>query len=457
MKKSISRKEFLTTSAIGAVTAAGVLSVPAMLTGCSSASTKDGASDGAIREGKYPELLTKAVDGKPLKAALIGCGGRGTGALVNFLEAGDGLSVVALADVFQDKIDDCRETLAGKGVTIDDDKCFVGFDAYEKIMASDADIVFLCTPPYFRPIHFKAAVEAGKHIFNEKPAAVDSAGIKDVLLASKNADMKGLKIISGTIRRSQRDCVETYKRVCEGAIGEIVSANVMRNGGALWAKGRQKGWSDMEYMLRNWVNFNWLSGDHIVEQFVHEVDQMYWFVGKMPVSALGYGGRQRRVTGDMYDFFSVCYEFEDGKRAQCSSRQISGCSNGTTVMVYGTKGYTNCAGKIFNLDGTIKWEYPYPKKDDTDKTNAITNPFVQEHIRLVTAIRRDEKLNDTEEIANSTLLAIMGRNSAYTGQLVTAKDAMADMERLGPAEIKMGSYPEIVEEIPRAGVPSETI
>lgn len=454
MKKTISRKDFLTTTAVGAAGAVGVLSVPAFLSSCGGGAVNSAAQNSPIREANIPELLSKAVDGKPLKAAVIGCGGRGTGAAENFLSAGDGLTIVALADVFQDKIDACRKILAEKGQNISDDMCFVGFDAYKNVLATDVDVVLLCTPPYFRPEHFKAAVDAGKHIFNEKPCAVDAAGVKTIMLASKNADMKGLCIISGTIRRSQRDCVETYKRVCEGAIGEIVSANVMRNGGALWAKKRQTGWSDMEYMLRNWVNFNWLSGDHIVEQFVHEIDQVHWFTGKMPVKTTGYGGRQRRVTGDQYDFFSVCYEYDNGTRQQCSARQINGCSNGTTVMLYGTKGYTNCAGKIFNLDGTVAWEYPYPKEGDADQSMAVLNPFVQEHIILVSAIRRGEKKNDAMDIANSTLMAIMGRDAAYTGKTITTEEALASDVAIGPKVIAMGSVAEFNEVIPVAGTPS---
>ena len=407
-----------------------------------------------MREFVPVEMLPKAVDGKPLKAALIGCGGRGTGALLNFLEAGDNLSIVAIADVFAEKVTACQKMLSDKGVDVNADMCFVGLDAYKEIMNTDADIVFLCTPPYFRPIHFKAAVDAGKHIFNEKPCAVDAWGVKTITLASRNADMKGLCVISGLVRRSQKDCIATYEQVCAGMIGEITGANVIRNGGALWARKRKPEWSDMEYMLKNWVNFNWLSGDHITEQFVHEIDQMYWFMGRMPVSALGYGGRQRRETGDMYDNFSIRYNFDNGVTGQCSTRQINGCTNGKSVLVYGTKGYTDCSGKIFNYDGSIKWQYSYPKKGDPDQSMAVKNPFVQEHIRLITAIRRGEKLNDTSEVANTTLLALMGRDSAYTGRVVTTEEALASSVKLGPESLTMGKVEGVEEVIPRAGIPS---
>jgi len=223
-------------------------------------------------------------------------------------------------------------------------------------------------------------------------------------------------------------------------------------GGSLWFKQRQKEWCDMEYMMRNWVNFCWTSGDHIVEQFIHEIDQMSWFMGdRKPERAEATGGRQRRVTGDMYDFFSVEYRYDNGIRAHCTARQIGGCDNQTIIMVYGTKGYTNCTNKIFNLDGTVAWEYPAPKPEDADQTWAVPNPFVQEHIRLVTAIRTGKPINDVEQQAQSTLMAIMGRESAYTGKFVTWEQIMASTQKLGPETYQLGPVPGIAEEFPRPG------
>ena len=241
----------------------------------------------------------------------------------------------------------------------------------------------------------------------------DPRGAQRVLVAAKRAAHKGLSVISGMIYRSQKDCIETYKRVANGAIGEVVSAHVTRHGSALWQIKRKPEWTDMEYMLRNWVNFCWTSGDFVVEQFIHEIDTMTWFMGdKRPIRVEATGGRQRRETGDMLDFISMEYIYDNGMRTHCTSRQINGCDNRHSVMVYGTKGFTNCYNKIYNLDGTVAWEYAYPSADDPDQSMALNDSFRQLHVRLVTAIRTGNPVNDSEHHVQSTLMAIMGRMSA---------------------------------------------
>ncbi|MDR1982098.1 MAG: Gfo/Idh/MocA family oxidoreductase [Tannerellaceae bacterium] len=440
----LNRRGFFKSSALGAM---ATLSTPAFLTGCAPAASREG------KEVVVPDILPTAPEGRPLKAGLVGCGGRGTGAAVNFIDAGSGLTVTALGDVFQDKLDACRATLKEKGQEVADENCFLGFDAYRKVIDSGVDVVLLCTPPVFRPEHFDYAIDKGKHCFIEKPCAVDPVGAKQILVLGKRAAQKGLSVISGTIRRSQKDCIETYRRVAGGAIGTIVSAHVSRLGGALWFAQRRPEWNDMEYMLRNWVSFCWTSGDLVVEQFIHEIDMMSWFMGdKHPVRAEATGGRQRRVTGDMYDFFSIEYVYDDGHRAHCTSRQIGGCDNNHSVLVYGTKGYTNCFDTIFNPDGSVAWKYPYPKEEDADQSMAVPDPYVQELIRLVTAIRTGTPLNDTEQHVQSTLMAIMGRESAYTGKFVTWDDIMASTLKLGPQTYAFGAVPGIKEEVPLAGV-----
>jgi predicted dehydrogenase len=437
------RRNFFKSSAIGML---GTISVPAVFTRCS------GSGDNQLKEVSVPEILKSAPDGKLLKAGLVGCGGRGTGAACNFLDAGANLQITALGDVFQEPLYACRNTLKERGQEIPDENCFLGFDAYRKVIDSGVDVVLLCTPPVFRAAHFEYAVEQNKHCFIEKPCAVDPVSARHVLVTGKKASQQGLSVISGTIRRSQKDCIETYRRVAGGAIGEIVSAHVSRMGGSLWYKQRQSGWSDMEYMLRNWVNFCWTSGDHIVEQFIHEIDQMSWFLGdRRPVRAEATGGRQRRITGDMYDFFSVEYLYDTGLRTHCTTRQIAGCDNQTIIMVYGTKGYTNCSNTIWNLDGSINWQYPTPKPDAADQSMAVPDPFVQEHIRLVTAIRSNKPINDVEPHVQSTLMAIMGRESAYTGKFVTWEQMMASDMKLGPETFQLGPVPGVSEEIPVAG------
>jgi predicted dehydrogenase len=342
--------------------------------------------------------------------------------------------------------------LTEKGQAVADENCFLGFDAYRKVIDSGVDVVLLCTPPVFRPLHFDYAIEKNKHCFIEKPCAVDPVGARQMLMLGKRAEQLGLSVISGTIRRSQKDCIETWRRVAGGAIGEIVSAHVSRMGGALWYVQRRPEWSDMEYMLRNWVNFCWTSGDHIVEQFIHEIDQMAWFTGdKRPVRAEATGGRQRRVNGDMYDHFSVEYLYENGHRALCTSRQIGGCDTQTVVSVYGTKGYTNCYDTIYDLDGTVTWKYPHPKPEDADQSMAVPDPYVQELIRLITAIRTNQPVNDVDKHVQSTLMAMMGRESAYTGKFVTWEQIMASTTKLGPETYQFGPVPDIKEVIPVAG------
>ena len=440
------RRSFFKTSALGAL---GTITVPAILTGC----TGSGSKDVPIMEIKAHEIMPMAPDGKPLKAGLVGCGGRGSGAALDFLAAGNGLQITALGDAFQDRLDQCRANLKEKGHEIADENCFVGLDNCQKVTDSGVDVVLLCNPPVFRPDDFDYVVEKGKHCFMEKPCATDPTGARQIIIAGKKAAQQGLSVVAGTCLRSGRDFIETYKRVANGAIGEILSAHVSRLGGALWFRQREQGWNDMEYILRNWVNFCRTSGDFVVEQFIHEIDLMTWFLdGKLPIKAEATGGRQRRVTGDMYDHMSITYVYENGMRAHCTSRQIAGCDTLYSCMLYGTKGYVDARqSKIYNNDGTIAWEYPTPKRDDPDQTWAIPPMMVQEHIRLVNAIRTGKPVNEAEQLANSTLLAIMGRESAYTGKFVTWDQMMASDQNLRFEKNEFGPIPGFKEEIPIAG------
>ncbi len=441
-KNGMGRRRFISNTALAAL---GTIGASGIVTSCSGGTTK--------KEIKLPALLTQAPAGKPLKAGLIGCGGRGTGAALNFIDAGPDLQITALGDVFQDKLDQCREQLKKeKNIEIPDDKCFIGFDSFQKVIDSGVDVVLLCTPPHFRPEHVEASVNAGKHIFMEKPIAVDPVGARRVLVSVKRAQEKGLCMISGTIRRVQKDFVETWRRVASGEIGDIVSAHITRNGGAVWVIKRRPEWTDMEYMLRNWINFCWLSGDHIVEQFIHEVDVMNWYLGKNPVKARAWGGRQRRVTGDQYDFFSVEYLYDNGMHTHCAARQITGCDNLTEQFIVGTKGYANAKGTLYNLKGEEIWKYPSPEEGSKDETWKVTDPYVQEHINLVTGIRTGNTVNDGEAQVNSTLITIMGRMSAYTGKDVTWEEVMNSDMYLGPKTYAFGPVPGIPETIPVIGV-----
>ena len=428
--KSINRRQFFgNAAAIGAV---GAVGMGAILTSCAGETNETPPGT--------PPLLEKAPEGKPLKAGLIGCGGRGTGAALNFLSAGDGLSVVALADMFEDRLGQCRHKLQTEGANeVADDKCFTGFDAYEKVLEQDIDIVIIATPPYFRPSHFKAAVEARKHVFMEKPVAVDPVGARTIIASAKKAETIGLSVVTGTQRRHQHDYLETYRKVYNGAIGNVVSANVYWNQSKLWHRERQDSWTDMEFMIRDWVNWSWLSGDHIVEQHIHNIDVANWFTGKFPIKAVGFGSRQRRVTGDQYDNFSVDFIYEDDVHVHSMCRQINDCVNNVSELVRGTEGYTNCRNTIFNPDGTVKWAYEYPLDENGEPMkNTKISPYVQEHIDFVTAIRTDTPVNEAERTAKSNLSAIMGRISAYTGKEVTMEEMMASDLVLGPKEMKLG-------------------
>jgi len=429
-ESNFSRRKFLASAAtIGAVGVVGVN----LLSSCS------GPKKPAVALN-LPPLLTLAPDGPPLKVGIIGCGGRGSGAMINFLDAGPNLIVHSLGDAFPDNIQACRDKLKKeKNLEVADENVFVGFDAYEKVLASGVDMVILATPPHFRPLHFEAAVQARKHIFMEKPVAVDPVGIRSVMASAKKAEALGLKIVTGTQRRHQLDYVDVYKQIMSGAIGEITSANCYWNQNQLWYRNPQASWSEMEYMIRDWVNWLWLSGDHIVEQHVHNLDVITWFTGMHPTKAVGFGSRQRRVTGDQFDNFSVDFVYENGMHLHSMCRQINGTSNNVSEFIMGTEGKTNCQNTIWDLKGTEKFAYTYPKDDNGQPMkNVKVSPYVQEHIDLVTCIRQNIPINEAEQTAISNMTAIMGRMSAFTGKDVTWDEVMNSDMKLGPAIYVMG-------------------
>lgn len=427
-KDQLSRRNFLGKSAL--IGAAGVIGMNA-LSSCSKEKKKV--------DYEFPPLLDQAPDGKKLRAGLVGCGNRGTGAALNFLAAGHDLHLVALADVFEDKVWDCRNKLKKQRVDVPEKNCFWGFDAYKQLLDVDLDVVILATPPHFRPMHFDAAVKAKKNVFLEKPVCVDPVGARQIMATAKKAESLGLTVITGTQRRHQRDYLETYKQVAGGAIGEITAAKAFWMQSHVWFRTREEGWSDMEYMLRNWNNFSWLCGDHILDTHVHNIDIVNWFVGRHPQEAVGFGGRHHRLTGDQYDFFSIDFDFGKGVSSHSFSRQMDGCANKLGEVVMGTEGYTNCKNTIYNLDGSVKWTYEYPKNKDGRSTGVVkVSPYIQEHIHLVTAIRTNKPVVEAERTAISTLTAIMGRTAAYTGKKVTWDDMMNSTQKLGPGKYEMG-------------------
>ncbi|MEX2435131.1 MAG: Gfo/Idh/MocA family oxidoreductase [Balneolaceae bacterium] len=425
------RRQFISKLALGSV---GVISSSGLgTTNAKSSRTK------LNQKFDSPDITLQAPDGKVLRAGLVGCGGRGTGAAVNFLDAAPNLEIISLGDVFPDQLNKCRNLLKNaRDVEIAEENCFTGFESYKKVLETNIDIILLATPPYFRPEHVTAAVEAGVHIFQEKPVAVDPVGARIMMEATDKAKDKNLCMVSGTALRYGKNYIETRKRVQQGIIGDIISAKAIRNGGALWWIERKPEWSDMEYMIRNWGNFTWLSGDHIVEQHIHHLDLINWYLGKNPVKAMGYGGRHQRKSGNQFDYFSIVYDYGNGFTALGSTRQINGTDNGRLELITGTEGYANCDGSIYNHDGELIWEYPYPDDDDPDSKWKINDPFVQEHVELITAIRTSGYINDSELQVNSTRMAIMGRMSAYTGREITWDEILNSDFRLGPNEIKLG-------------------
>ena len=441
--KNIDRRKFLGTTALAGI---GLVGAGAILNSCKKSSEK--------KELGLPPILKGAPKGKKLRAGLVGAGQRGTGAAINCISAGPDLEIIALADVFQDKINACRERFASFNLPIPAENCFTGFDAYKKLMAIvDLDVVILATPPQFRPDHFLEAVTNNKHVFMEKPVAVDPVGIRSVITTARKAQAIGLCVVTGTQRRHQEDYIECYKRVAGGAIGRITSAKAFWNQEHVWFRTREAGWNDMEYMIRNWNNFCWLCGDHILDTHVHNIDVINWFMGKHPEKAIGYGGRHRRVTGDQYDFFSVDFDYGNGISSHSMCRQIDSCANGTGELIMGTEGYTNCIDTVWDLDGNVKWKFEYPKDENGNPTNTLKIPsYVQEHMHLVYAIRTGNYVNEGEQTALSTLTAIMGRTAAYTGRLITWDEILRSDMDLGPKEIKFGPV-DMVFETPVPGTP----
>lgn len=380
-----------------------------------------------------------------LKIGLIGCGGRGTGAAIDAVNASKDVVIWAMADVFAERIESCAKTLEGEAkdaFKATSGRRFLGFEAYKALLATDCDVVILATPPGFRPGHLKAAVEAGKHIFTEKPVAVDPAGIRIAYAASELAVQKKLNIVAGTQRRHDVAYCEAMKRIHDGAIGDIVACYAYWNQGGLWMHPRQEKWSDMEWQLRNWLYFTWLSGDHIVEQHVHNLDVCNWAMGSEPVKAVSLGGRQVRTNpayGHIFDHFATEYEYANGVKMVSMCRQIDGTASRVSEHLVGSNGTSNANTSI---RGKSPWRF------EGDRPN----PYVEEHRHLFEAIKSGKLLNEGSQVTGSTLTAIMGRIAAYTGQEVTRDQILNSTEDLMPVKLDWGHL-----EVPAVAMPGTKV
>jgi predicted dehydrogenase len=406
-KNSLSRRDFIKTSAAAGLAAA----IPANL--------------GLFAQGS-----------DAIKVGVIGCGGRGTGAAIDCMTSSPGVEILALFDPFQDRIDGCLKALKEKfpdKIKVKPETCFTGLEGYTQLLGVPGiNTIVTAAPPGFRPIHLKAAIEAGKHVFMEKPVAVDPVGIRTIIAASDLAKQKGLAIVAGTQRRHQKRYLELMKRIRDGQIGEIVGAQVYWNQGDLWVKLREPQMTEMEWQCRNWLYFSWTSGDHIVEQHVHNIDVANWAIGALPKNIVAMGGRQVRVApeyGNIFDHFAVEFEYPDGMRVASYCRQTKGCAERVEERLVGTKGVAFGYGEI---------KGPQPWKFEGEEVN----PYVQEHADLIASIRSGKPLNEGRQVAESTLCAIAGRMSAYTGRAISWDWVMnASKLDLSPAKYEFGPNP----------------
>ncbi len=402
---------------------------------------------GSLAAALASQGVVHAAGDDTLKVALIGCGGRGNSAARNAVNADPNVKLTALCDIFPDKVASAKSILSralGDKYAVTDDQCFSGFDGYKQVMETDVDVVLLCTPPHFRPAHLEAAVKAGKHIFCEKPVAVDAPGVRSCLATSEEARKKGLSLVSGLCWRYDYGVRETMDRIKSGAIGDIVAIQENYLTGTLWHRGTNPDWSEMEYQIRNWLYYTWLSGDHIVEQFIHSLDKSLWLMDdEPPARCFGLGGRQVRTDdlyGHVYDHFAVCYEWANGVKSYAYTRQMASCANDVEDYVHGSKGRAKVLAH--SIEGPNAWQYPVEQKRKNPSMYDI------EHQELFAGIRAGKPLNNGQYMSYSTLMAIIGREACYTGQTITWDQALKSDVKLGPDKYEWGEAPKAAVAMP---------
>ncbi len=443
--KQINRRDFVKASAMTTL---------AVAAGASFISSNSSAALRVASRGK-----------RDIRVGIIGCGGRGTGAGGNALEASPDARIVAYGDLFPERIASAQKGLAsfGERSKVDPAQCFTGFDAYQGVISVPCDYVILATPPGFRPTHFSAAIAAGRNAFVEKPVAVDPTGIRTMLAAASEVDAKNLRVVAGTQRRHEWCYLEAMQRIRDGAIGRVVAARVFWNMGSLWNVKPDPSRSDVENQVRNWLYHTWLSGDHIVEQHVHNIDIANWAMGigaggtessgrrlaaSHPNRCIAVGGRQARVDtrefGHVFDHFAVDFEYAAAEAdttprfALSMARQQDGTSGRVEEIIYGTTGLARLSSGSAEITGERPWVFKGPNN----------NPYVQEHIDLQKAIIDGTPLNETAQVAQSTMSAIMGRMAAYSGSEITWDDAVADPMNLMPPSLQFGPFPQASVAIP---------
>ncbi|TAH34398.1 MAG: Gfo/Idh/MocA family oxidoreductase [Planctomycetota bacterium] len=418
-----------------------------------------GTSAAAAAYAAAPARARSSGIDNEIKVGLIGCGGRGTGAALQALHAaGGGVVLTAMADALADRVEGSYGSLkaaleeegGADGLRVAPDRRFHGLEAWRKVVDSDVDVVLLCTPPGFRPVQLAGAVAAGKHVFCEKPMAVDGPGVRSVIASAEAQERNRKALVAGFCWRYNVRHRQLFQRVRQGAVGDIRAIYTTYLTGPLAARSRQDGWSDMEYQLRNWQHFLWLSGDHVVEQAVHMIDQMSWAMGDVaPERVWAMGGRQWRGqsaenVGNIYDHFSACFEYPGGVKAFHQSRQQPNCPFDNTTTILGSKGQAYVDGwkPDLHVTGPEAWAY--------EGTGEENDMYQQEHDELFASVRAGKPVNDGAWMARSTLLAIMLRMSAYTGQAITYEQALNSQEKLGPETWEFGAVP--VPPVPVPGV-----
>ena len=375
-----------------------------------------------------------------IKVGLIGCGGRGTGAANQALNADSNVELTAAADIFSENVQQSLKILTqahDEKINVPEENRFVGFDAYQKVLDSGVDVVILASPPAFRPLHLEASVKKEVHIFCEKPVAVDAPGYHRVIDSVQKAEEKNLSVVSGFCWRYHEPKRAFYNQILNGAVGDIRAIYNTYNTGDLRLRDRKPEWSEAEFQLQNWLYYTWLSGDHIVEQAVHSIDFMAWAMGdQTPVSAVGTGGRQVRTSedyGHIYDHFAITYQYENGVKGFHMSRQQPNCDNSYKAEIFGSEGVgrADVTRNEHIIEAKNKWIYE----------GESNNMYQTQHDELFAAIRNGVVINDGYNMANSSMAGIMGRMAAYTGKKVTWDQALNSTEKLGPENVSWNNIP----------------